>query len=196
MSARPSSQAVAVLLLARGPERDQLAAALARDPGLHVTSEASAADVVLAEWALLADLPPDTLGHAAVVALACDEEAALEAVDAGANAVVLAGTAPDELRLALCAAARGLGVVPAAVLERLTGREVERSQAPMPALTAREREVLAALADGVSNKVIARRLGISFHTAKFHVAALLEKLDAESRTEAVAKAARLGLVML
>jgi DNA-binding NarL/FixJ family response regulator len=63
-------------------------------------------------------------------------------------------------------------------------------------LTRRELEVLAAMADGASNKAIARRLGISFHTAKFHVAAILAKLDADSRTEAVAKAAQLGLVML
>jgi FixJ family two-component response regulator len=54
----------------------------------------------------------------------------------------------------------------------------------------------AAMADGVSNKAIARRLGISFHTAKFHVAAILAKLNADSRTEAVARAAQLGLVML
>ena len=63
-------------------------------------------------------------------------------------------------------------------------------------LTRRELEVLAAMADSASNKAIARRLGISFHTAKFHVAAILAKLDADSRTEAVAKAAQLGLVML
>ncbi|HEX6841843.1 MAG TPA: LuxR C-terminal-related transcriptional regulator [Stellaceae bacterium] len=63
-------------------------------------------------------------------------------------------------------------------------------------LTPREIEVLAAMADGASNKMIARRLGISFHTAKFHVASILAKLDADSRTEAVAQGARLGLVML
>ena len=63
-------------------------------------------------------------------------------------------------------------------------------------LTPRELEVLAAMADGVSNKAIAGRLGISFHTAKFHVAAILAKLNADSRTEAVARAAQLGLVML
>ena len=63
-------------------------------------------------------------------------------------------------------------------------------------LTPRELEVLAAMADGVSNKAIAARLGISFHTAKFHVAAIRAKLNADSRTEAVARAAQLGLVML
>ena len=63
-------------------------------------------------------------------------------------------------------------------------------------LTARELEVLALLAEGASNKAIARRLGISAHTAKFHVASLMEKLDAVSRTDAVAHAARLGVLHL
>jgi len=64
------------------------------------------------------------------------------------------------------------------------------------ALTARELEVLALLAEGASNKLIGRRLGISAHTAKYHVASLLEKLDAVSRTDAVAHAARIGILHL
>ena len=64
------------------------------------------------------------------------------------------------------------------------------------ALTARELEVLALLAEGASNKLIGRRLGISAHTAKYHVASLLEKLDAVSRTDAVAQAARIGVLHL
>jgi len=64
------------------------------------------------------------------------------------------------------------------------------------ALTARELEVLSLLAEGASNKLIARRLGISTHTAKYHVASLLEKLDAVSRTDAVASAARIGVLHL
>ena len=64
------------------------------------------------------------------------------------------------------------------------------------ALTPRELEVLALMAEGASNKLIARRLGISTHTAKFHVASLIEKLDAVSRTDAVAHAARLGVIHL
>jgi DNA-binding CsgD family transcriptional regulator len=63
-------------------------------------------------------------------------------------------------------------------------------------LTARELEVLALLAEGASNKLIGRRLGISAHTAKYHVASLLEKLDAVSRTDAVAHAARIGVLHL
>lgn len=64
------------------------------------------------------------------------------------------------------------------------------------ALTSRELEVLALLAEGASNKLIARRLGISTHTAKFHVSSLLDKLDAVSRTDALAHAIRLGVIEL
>jgi DNA-binding CsgD family transcriptional regulator len=63
-------------------------------------------------------------------------------------------------------------------------------------LTPRELEVLALLAEGASNKTIARRLSISVHTAKFHVASLLDKLDAAGRTDAVTHAARLGVINL
>jgi DNA-binding CsgD family transcriptional regulator len=67
---------------------------------------------------------------------------------------------------------------------------------PSLELTAREREVLTLLAEGASNKLIGRRLGISVHTVKYHVASILEKLDATGRTDAVAHAARLGLILL
>lgn len=63
-------------------------------------------------------------------------------------------------------------------------------------LTPRELEVLTLLAEGASNKAIAHRLGISVHTAKFHVRSVLNKLDAVGRTDAVAHAARLGLIIL
>ena len=56
-------------------------------------------------------------------------------------------------------------------------------------LTPRERDVLVLIAEGASNKAIARRLGISVHTAKFHVGSLLDKLDATGRADAVAHAA-------
>ncbi|WP_274628110.1 helix-turn-helix transcriptional regulator [Arvimicrobium flavum] len=68
------------------------------------------------------------------------------------------------------------------------------STRPRTALSARELEVLALLADGAPNKVIARRLDISVHTAKFHVASLLTKLGAVNRTDAIVIAMREGLV--
>lgn len=67
---------------------------------------------------------------------------------------------------------------------------------PEPSLTAREQEVLSLLAEGASNKAIALRLGISVHTAKFHVGQLLDKLEATGRTDAVAHAARRGVIHL
>jgi DNA-binding NarL/FixJ family response regulator len=63
-------------------------------------------------------------------------------------------------------------------------------------LTPRETEVLQLLADGLTNKAIAQRLGISDHTVKFHVNSVLGKLGAQSRTEAVVRASRLGLLLL
>ena len=73
---------------------------------------------------------------------------------------------------------------------------IDTSASQEAALTPREIEVLNLLAEGASNKTIARRLGISIHTAKFHVGSLLEKLDASGRTDAVAHAARLGVIQL
>ena len=64
------------------------------------------------------------------------------------------------------------------------------------ALTQRELDVLALMAEGASNKMIAGRLGISVHTVKFHVGSLLDKLDATGRTDAVAHAARRGVIEL
>ena len=68
--------------------------------------------------------------------------------------------------------------------------------AARPSLSPREAEVLALLAEGAPNKVIARRLNISVHTAKFHVAAILIKLGAANRTDAIAIAMRQGLVLV
>lgn len=70
------------------------------------------------------------------------------------------------------------------------------SEAADIALTPRELDVLALLAEGASNKTIARQLGISVHTAKFHVGSILDKLDATGRTDAVAHAARRGVIIL
>ena len=79
---------------------------------------------------------------------------------------------------------------------RLIAPPADRPSDPEQPLTPREVEVLTLLAEGASNKVIARQLGISVHTAKFHVGQVLDKLDATGRTEAVAHAARLGVLHL
>ena len=74
-------------------------------------------------------------------------------------------------------------------------RDVARDVAEVE-LTPRELDVLTLLAEGASNKAIARQLGISVHTAKFHVGSILDKLDATGRTDAVAHAARRGVIHL
>jgi DNA-binding NarL/FixJ family response regulator len=123
------------------------------------------------------------------------------ALSAGARAVLDRSASRNEIIAAIKAAIAGLVVVPANILVTLLPEapladDLKADGSGHARLTRRELEVLAAMTDGASNKAIARRLGISFHTVKFHVAAILAKLDADSRTEAVAKAAQLGLVML
>jgi len=76
-------------------------------------------------------------------------------------------------------------------MQSAVGSAAVASGAP---LTSREREILEMIAEGANNRIIASRLGISRHTVKFHVASILVKLDAESRTEAVAVALRGGLL--
>src|SRR5262249_21126846 len=101
---------------------------------------------------------------------------------------------PDAVAAALVAASRGLSVLDAALAEAFL-RPPQGSAQAEP-LTPREREVLALLAEGLANKAIAARLGISEHTAKFHVNAILGKLGVDSRAEAIVRALRMGLVVL
>ena len=130
------------------------------------------------------------------------DEDSLDALHAGARGILPRSAERNEIAVAVKAVTNGLAVLPRELLPTLLngGSEADElldsNDAVRTRLTPRELEVLAAMADGASNKAIARRLGISFHTAKFHVAAILDKLNADSRTEAVMRAAQLGLVML
>ncbi|HEV7966567.1 MAG TPA: response regulator transcription factor [Candidatus Acidoferrales bacterium] len=125
--------------------------------------------------------------------------ASAHALRAGIRAALPADLSPDQLVAALQGAASGLFVLhPAHAPEALPA-----SSAPARArdelaesLTRREIEVLQMLAAGLSNKEIAARLNISDHTVKFHVASILGKLGAASRTEAVSLGIRRGLVLL
>jgi len=163
-------------------------------------------DVLLADTPaqeLLAEYRGRNPGIALVVLLdGTDNEEIARALSAGASAVLNRSASRNEIIAAVKAVTAGLVVVAPQLLAALFNEAPfadalsNVNDAGHARLTPRELEVLVAMADGASNKAIARRLGISFHTAKFHVAAILAKLDADSRTEAVAKAAQLGLVML
>jgi DNA-binding NarL/FixJ family response regulator len=130
---------------------------------------------------------------------------ARQALRAGAAAVLPRHASAAELGAAIRAVVLGLTVIGPALREELTGGGdpgAETGIAPAEdeaaaiELTERELQVLALLADGASNKVIARALAITPHTAKFHVASIVAKLGVTGRTEAVAKAMRMGLLMV
>ena len=198
MNGRRRDVATVALSIADAALSARLEAALS-EVGLRVAADKRGADVVLTDE-IKAVTP---VGHAPTIVLIDDASStqALDALNTGAAAVLSVYADGATLAAAIEAVGRGLTAIPAAQLKSLLDGVDQGAPAPAggsvdPQLTPRELEVLAALADGVSNKVIARRLGISFHTVKFHVASILAKLGAETRTEAVAQGARRGLVML
>ncbi len=131
-----------------------------------------------------------------VVAIVADEVDAREALAAGARGALSRNADGDRLAAALRAVALGLVVLDDTFAEDAL-RTVPATPQELPeSLTPREMEVLQLLAQGLPNKQIAQRLGISEHTAKFHVNAILGKLGVQSRSEAIVQAVRMGLVML
>jgi NarL family two-component system response regulator YdfI len=118
-----------------------------------------------------------------------------ELLRSGIRAVLPRNSSADQTIAAVIAAAAGLIA--------LRPEDLEAGSIPGPRppdtaepLSSRETEVLGMLAEGLSNKLIAHRLGISEHTVKFHVASIMSKLQASSRTEAVTSGIRQGLIML
>lgn len=161
--------------------------------------EALRPDVVLASVST-DDLSPPVNGSSPAIVLLTNETQPAwtpEVFRLGVRALLARDTSAAEILAAVEAAASGLAVVDPRELESLLA-----SAAPAPVsaeghtLTARELDVLRMMAEGAANKTIAWKLGISEHTAKFHVAAILGKLHAASRTEAVTIGVRRGLIML
>ncbi len=204
---------LSILIAAHDPlARAGLSAALAAEPGFHVAAEVTPdeglpeavervqPDVVLwdlgweaadpaAELEPLGDLDPP------VVVLLPDPEAVHAAWSQGARGVLHRQADGETLAAALAAAAQGLTVLAPAMAAdiNLSGQSMPQLEED---LTPRELEVLQLLAEGRTNKSIAQHLEISEHTVKFHINAILGKLSAQSRTEAVVLATRLGLIIL
>ncbi len=104
---------------------------------------------------------------------------------------------PSAILATIEAVANGLAVIDPSEFETLLSESIPATATgDMADLTPREREVLALMAEGAANKIIAWKLNISESTAKFHVASVLAKLNASSRTEAVTTGIRKGLVLI
>ena len=131
-----------------------------------------------------------------VVALLPDESHVSGARAAGANGLLLRDTDADSLLAAVAAVSKGMVVLDPNLAAAVLPDKSEIPVPPVEELTPRELEVLGLLAEGLANKAIAHRLDISEHTVKFHVNSILSKLGAQSRTEAVVYATRLGLILL
>jgi DNA-binding NarL/FixJ family response regulator len=193
--------------------RDGLAAMLGTQPDFQVIGEAGNGAEAVAEAArlrpdvVLMDLEMPSLDgieairrlRAAdpavqvVVLTAFDtDERILGALQAGAQGYLLKGAPRAEIFAAIRAVSAGGALIPPVVASKLL-RRVRAAESP-DALTAREREVLGLVAAGLANKEIAARLAISERTVKFHVSALLSKLGARNRTQAVRLARDRGLI--
>jgi DNA-binding NarL/FixJ family response regulator len=209
---RPAAS-ITALIAAESPLAAARVEALLRGrPGLEVVvsaprelarrlDEHPGAIVVLAlesaETARALDLIRGVPSVEAVVLLAADPSAAwtAQARRSGVRAVLRADATADELATAIDAVRAKLVVLHPEALKSSRAARAPQTQGPV-ALTPREQEILEALAEGLSNRLIAGRLAISSQTVKFHVAAILAKLGAGSRTEAVTFALRQGLIAL
>jgi DNA-binding NarL/FixJ family response regulator len=166
--------------------------------------EETAPQVVLALLERGADpprlaLPPDAAARAPTLVLLGDALPrgwAVRAARAGARAVLPRTASADAIIAAVEAAAAGLLVLPSDALAEVPQGTAARTAAPPEALTAREAQILALLAEGLVNKQIAARLGISRHTVKTHLGTLFHKLGVSTRAEAVAAGARAGVILL
>ena len=164
---------------------------LASEPG-RIALDPREPDVVIADHLVVCDRAP-------IIVLE-DATNSLALLKAGVSGVVPLDCTLTDLLLAIDAVTHGFAILPrdaqGPVSTRNYPSDISFPSPQDPILTARELEVLRLLAEGASNKLIARKLGISFHTAKFHVASIAAKLDATGRTDAVAQAVRLGLILL
>lgn len=131
-----------------------------------------------------------------VVTLVPDDATAAQLRRAGAVGVLHRDAPVDRLVAAIVAVANGLIVSDFDLTSERAERAPAATESWDESLTPRETEVLELLARGLANKQVAARLGVSEHTAKFHVNSILSKLGVQSRSEAIVRAARLGLITL
>jgi two-component system, NarL family, response regulator YdfI len=187
--------------------RFELARAAIRSADLLTALHESAPDVVLVDLAdnsitrLLPGFAGQPIAPAVVVLLDVLRRAdVLRLLQAGVRAVMARESHSQEIAAALQAAHDGLAVFSPEILDVLLPTSTELAGAgdlpPGEPLTDRESAVLALMAEGAANKEIAARLNISEHTVKFHVSSILNKLGAATRTEAVSRGYKEGLILM
>jgi DNA-binding NarL/FixJ family response regulator len=129
-----------------------------------------------------------------------DDPFIMAGIEAGANGYVLKSAAPEEIVRAVRAVYEGKSAVDPAVasklIQYLSGRSTAAAGKAPETLTDRELEVLALVAQGLTNRAIGRKLGISDRTVQGHLANIFGKLGASSRTEAVIAAVKLGWIQV
>lgn len=147
--------------------------------------------------ALLADVIGDEDEVSpAVITLLPDEEQAAAVWSAGVRAILLRETTAEQLLAAITAVGQGLTILTNDLSRQLLSAPPSPDLDPSEELTSREQEVLQLVAEGLTNRAIAQELSISEHTVKFHINTIMGKLNAPSRTAAVVRATRLGLILL
>jgi len=165
-----------------------------RSSALLELADARDADVLLLE---AGDTPLEEISRPAVLLVdASDSMTVNLALRSGIRGVISREATPEEIESAIQAVHGGLVVIAPGWLADILPELRPTALALAEPLSDRELEVLNLIAEGQSNKLIAQSLGISEHTVKTHVASILGKLGASSRTEAVSQAIRRGLVML
>lgn len=193
--------------IVRADGRFEIATNESRSPDLQRALLETDPEVVLLDAADGARPPALSLAQAgrespAVVVLLESARRAeiLRWLQSSVRALLLRDAHPEEITAALEAARSGLAAASVEILDALLppGTELSSDEELPPGepLTTREAEVLALLAGGAGNKEIASRLGISEHTAKYHVSSILGKLGAATRTEAVTRGYREGLILI
>ncbi len=134
--------------------------------------------------------------RAPILALVQDDESAREVWGENVRGVLRRDASAEQVAAGLQAIANGLTALDPSFIPILSRARSTDSAEPIEQLTPREVQVLQLLARGLANKAIAQELHISEHTVKFHVNSILAKLGAASRTDAVVRATRLGLITL
>ena len=173
----------------------------ADDEGVLEALDVFQPDVVLWDMSWVTTLETQNLADVLetsipVIALINDENQTNDLWQMGIHGILLQDSGPDRIAVATLGVSHGLFVMDKGLSEQLSTRPEAAIEPLAEALTGRELEVLQLLAEGLANKAIAFELGISDHTVKFHVTAIMNKLSAQSRTEAVVRATRLGLIHL